>query len=347
MKTIKFLIIILVLIGPLMYHSDQFLFAKSMLKENSTDTNSLPKQTTDYVNKTLKNSIESPSTLTAITTQYLSNNAIQDIIEVHTNTIYFRFGTNYSIYQIYNGSFRKLNYFPIQYQHHGYGLIIEYNKIDSFSMDGRPNDNRFYRISLINSKGVKIATGQFTDTINGINIIGGVLLQDTHSTLTGPELLVSYIEEVKYQDIYEKAITQMLLFNFNNLDLINDTKLNNAFYLNDNYYYNSSPSFNIIPSIQTNITSNITKVDLFSNYNFSTPIYTSNWYQGTSVKIKAINNYENKSFLLIKIASDANNLLSFLTFQNNFSTLLTNQISDFDPDLGNSNIIIRSLLNNT
>ena len=206
MKTIKILIIFLVLIVPIIYHSNSISFDKPVRKEIIPVPQSLHKQAIDYANKSLINSIESPTTLTSITSQFLSNNSSQDIIETHTNSIFFRFGSNYSIYRIYNGSFRALAYFPIQYLQKNYGLIIEYNKIDSFSMDGRPDQDRFYRISLINNKGVKIASGVFTDAINGINVIGGILIGDFDQTHPGPEILMSYIEEVKYQDIYEKAI---------------------------------------------------------------------------------------------------------------------------------------------
>ena len=49
----------------------------------------------------------------------------------------------------------------------------------------------------------------------------------------------------------------------------------------------------------------------------------------------------------MKIASVSNNSISLITFQENFSTLLTNQISQYDTDLGSSNIIIKKLLNNS
>lgn len=280
-------------------------------------------------------------------TGYLTNSAVPDIFEIHKSVIYFRYGTNYSIFKTYSSKFDTINYFPIQYNHTNYGLLVEYNKIDNFSTGGSQVVKRSYKIILVNDKGNIIASNNFIDLVDGTNVVGGMLFGEFNSSINGPEILLSYDEQFQFQNGFEQSFTQILLFRFSSLQLINAFLLNNYVYLNRNYSYNYSTPPQAIPAIEKNVTSKLSRVVIFSDVSFQRMLFTSDWYPDNSLTIKTISNYANNSYLLMKVSEPKKNTISLFTFNEQYSQILDTRISALDSDTINSNIIVRKYSNNT
>ncbi len=300
------------------------------------------------INQTLPNSIENPSTFVSFTKGLFTNSSTSFIVESHKNALFFRYGTNYSVFFTYKTTYDSVDYFPIQNNTNYYGVIISYNKIDHVTQSNRNYVKTYFDISLIGNQGLGPAKN-FGDDITGENVLGGVVIGNFNKSTTEPEILVSYIELYTDLNNNEIAQTHLLLLDLNNLSVIEDIWVNNALFIGKKYFFESDIASNIVPAIESNFTSQTSRVDLFSFNNFSNPDFSSAWYpvNYNNIQVKLINNYNNNSYLLIKSNYQTNNFISLLKFTKSFTQIEGNNTSLYDPQEITSNLMVRTLPNGT
>ena len=329
------------------YHSNLSANYDNSSKANTIPSNSVNKKTVSSTNYQNENKLLAPESFVSVSKGFLSNSKSEDIIEIHKYNLYIRFSTNYSIFKTFSSKYETLKYYPLQNQSKNYGLILDYNSNDVIYETGNQPENRTYGISIINDKGIKIASNTIVDERDGQNTIGGILFGEFDSLNPGPEILVSYIEIYKDPIFLEEAITRMMLFSFSDLKLLSDKSINTAISINDGFYYNYSQHSGVIPCIETNMSSSLSRINIYSSYSFSNILYQSNWAPLDSIKLKIINNYEANSYLLMKLKTNYNYTISLIKFQVNFTKEISTFSQKYNLKAVNSNIIIRKSSNNT